>query len=173
MPPLPRSLCTSVLALCLLPGALPAEQIAGVANFHRVDGYVYRGAQPTAQGFARLAKLGIATVVDLRGPGKRSAWERRTVERAGMRYVNIPMRGLMSPGKQPIERAVSLLEDGSAGPVFVHCRRGADRTGTVIACYRIAHDRWDNRKALSEARSLGMSRFELDMQHFIQHYRVK
>jgi protein-tyrosine phosphatase len=65
---------------------------------------------------------------------------------------------------------LGLLNDAAAGPVFVHCRRGADRTGTVLACYRIAHDGWDNSKALSEARSLGMSWIERAMQSYVLHY---
>ncbi len=55
----------------------------------------------------------------------------------------------------------------SQWPVFVHCKRGADRTGTVIACYRINHDHWQNQKALTEAKYLGMSRLETAMRHFI------
>ena len=45
-----------------------------------------------------------------------------------------------------IEQVLALLN--SQEPVFVHCHRGSDRTGTVIACYRIAHDRWDQKQAL-------------------------
>ena len=62
---------------------------------------------------------------------------------------------------------LSLLNDNSAWPVFVHCRRGADRTGTAIACYRIAHDHWTNQQALGEAKTFGMSSLEVAMQHFI------
>jgi hypothetical protein len=40
----------------------------------------------------------------------------------------------------------------------------------VIACYRILHDHWDNRKALTEARSDGMSFFERAMQKFVLTY---
>lgn len=49
----------------------------------------------------------------------------------------------------------------------MHCRRGADRTGTVIACFRIAHDGWSNRKALREAMSFGMSWLEFGMQRYV------
>ena len=59
------------------------------------------------------------------------------------------------------------LVDDSAGPIFVHCRRGADRTGTVIACYRITHDGWTNQRALKEATSYGMSWLEFGMQRYV------
>lgn len=144
--------------------------LEGVGNFHKVDDQVYRGAQPTAEGFRSLAKLGIKIVVDLREVGDRSRSEEKAVTADGMRYVPIPMNGMHAPSGAAVARVLDLLEDRSIGPVFVHCRRGADRTGSVIACYRVEHDHWQNDKALAEARSLGMSWMEKGMQHFILTY---
>lgn len=161
------------LLLALAP-VLPAQvpQVAGVGNFHRLNESVYRGAQPSAQGFQSLAKLGIKTIIDLRGAGHRSAEERRVVESAGMKYINIPLSGHLAPSQDQVDKLLELLNDQSAGPVFVHCRRGADRTGTVIACYRIAHDRWQNQKALAEAKANGMSWTEIAMKHYVLGYRA-
>jgi len=146
----------------------PAE-IAGVPNFQKVNDSVYRGAQPTDQGFKALAGVGIKTIIDLREIGEHSqADEEKAVKANGMRYVSVPMKGMSSPTAEQVSSVLALLNDDTAGPVFVHCRRGADRTGTVIACYRIAHDHWQNDKALSEARSYGMSWFERAMQHYVQ-----
>jgi tyrosine-protein phosphatase SIW14 len=137
--------------------------LPGVGNFHQVDEHVYRGAQPNAKGFDGLAKLGIKTVIDLRGEKS----ERAAVETAGMHYVRLPWSGYKAPADSQITAVLSLLNDNSAWPVFVHCRRGADRTGTAIACYRIVHDHWTNQQALAEAKSFGMSGMEAAMQHFI------
>ena len=70
-----------------------------------------------------------------------------------------------------LKREDYAIDDASAGPVFVHCRRGADRTGTVVACYRIAHDGWDNQKALQEAKGFGMSWTEVAMHHYVMRYQ--
>ena len=35
-------------------------------------------------------------------------------------------------------------------PVLVHCQHGADRTGTMIAVYRIAVQGWSKAKAIRE-----------------------
>jgi protein tyrosine/serine phosphatase len=49
----------------------------------------------------------------------------------------------------------------------VHCWRGKDRTGTIIACYRIQHDGWSSRQALKEAEQRGLSHAEFGMRSFI------
>lgn len=142
----------------------------GVPSFHQVDDRVYRGGRPTNQGCETLAKLGIKTVIDLEGTGARSRRERAVVEALGMRYVSIPLPGLQAPSDEQVFRVLDLLET-TEGPVFVHCWRGRDRAGLVIACYRITHDGWGNREALQEARAHGMSSFERGMQHYILRFR--
>jgi uncharacterized protein (TIGR01244 family) len=142
-------------------------QAPGVPNLHEVNERIYRGAQPTAEGWHSLAKLGIKTVIDLRQESPRSSKaEEQTVEAAGMRYVNVPLSDIWAPSDKQMAKVLALVDD-SASPVFVHCRRGADRTGTVIACYRIAHDGWSNREALREATSYGMSWLEFAMQRYV------
>ncbi|SPE22392.1 conserved exported hypothetical protein [Candidatus Sulfopaludibacter sp. SbA3] len=149
-----------------------AAVVSGVPNFHQVNENLYRGAQPSLQGLHDLARLGIKTVIDFREPGRRSAAEKRTVEKDGMQYINIPLARLHAPTDQQVAHVLALLDDAAPAPIFLHCRRGADRTGTIVACYRIAHDHWKNRDALSEARKNGMSRMERGMQHYVLHYQA-
>jgi len=139
----------------------------GIKNFHQVDQNVYRGGQPNKAGFEQLAKLGVKTVIDLREAGRRSLREENFVTSAGMKYVNVPMTGLTAPTESEIHRILAMLGDSATGSVFVHCMRGADRTGAVIAAYRIYHDHWTNGQALNEAKALGMSFFQLPRKNFI------
>jgi tyrosine-protein phosphatase SIW14 len=157
------------MALLILAVPLCASGAAapGVPNFHQVSARIYRGAQPQDQGWNSLAKLGVKTVIDLRPESEHSTKaEKQAVEAAGMHYVNVPLSGVHAPPDKAMSKVLGLLDD-SASPVFVHCRRGADRTGTVIACYRITHDGWSNRRALQEATSYGMSWIEFGMQRFV------
>ena len=151
---------------------LAAQEPAGVHNFHQVNEHIYRGAQPSTEGFQSLAKLGIKTIIDLREPGSRSTSERKVVEANGMRYISIPLNGFSAPSNADVTKLLALLNDQNGGPVFIHCRRGADRTGTIIACYRISHDHWDNRKALDEASTNGMSWTEVNMKHYVLGYQT-
>jgi protein tyrosine/serine phosphatase len=151
--------------------ALASSSVPGINNFYQVDAHVYRGAQPTTEGFEYLANIGVKTVLDLREDGYRSYGEAQLVTSLGMQYVNVPMTALTPPTQAEITRILALLEDGTTGAVFVHCMRGADRTGAVIAAYRIDHDHWDNSRALKEAMSFGMSFFQLPRQNFIRKFQ--
>jgi protein tyrosine/serine phosphatase len=167
-----RTAIFSLTASLTLASAWASSQSENLPNFQKVDDHVYRGAQPTNKGFKDLAERGIKTVVDLRDIGEHSqADEQKAVTDLGMRYVSIPMQGMSTPKDKQIVAVLALLNDVTSGPVFVHCKRGADRTGTVIAVYRILHDGWDSRRALSEAKSYGMSVFQRAMQHYVTEYK--
>jgi protein tyrosine/serine phosphatase len=172
-----RFLRLHAVALCAFALALPAAaenhelDSSGLPNFMKVNEHVFRGAQPTDAGFQALAKMGVKTILNLR-EAEYSDAEERAVKAAGMKYVSVPMRGMSAPTSEQMIKVLALLNDESAGPVFVHCRRGADRTGTVIACYRIGHDQWENKKALSEAKQMGMSMWERAMQHYVTGYKA-
>jgi tyrosine-protein phosphatase SIW14 len=177
MTAVPRNLIS--FAFIPLAGVLIFAQIApgavgdvhALENFKQVDGQLYRGAQPSREGFQELAELGIKTVVDLRGGEGRSNKEGQLVRALGMKYVNVPLDGYQAPASGDISKLLALLEDQSAGPVFVHCRRGADRTGTILAAYRIQHDHWSNQQALDEAKTMKMASSEKLMQQFVREFK--
>jgi protein tyrosine/serine phosphatase len=158
------SLQALLLAGISVPGFAADTAPKGVANFHKVNDHIYRGAQPTADGFRSLSAMGVKTVIDLRGDHSFQA-EAQAVRAAGMRFVSFPMSGLAAPTNGLVTKVLTALDSGE--PVFVHCKEGKDRTGTVIACYRVAHDRWTNEKALEEAKSYGMHWFETAMRAYI------
>src|ERR1700680_1681419 len=156
-----RAAIFSLTPTLTLASAWAGSQDEDLRNFQKVDDYVYRGGQPTDSGFRDLAKLGIKTVVDLRDIGEHSqAGEQKVVTDLGMHYISIPMHGMSTPKDDQVAAGEALFNDAANGPVFVHCKRGADRTGMVVAVYRVSHDSWDNKKALAEAKSYGMSIFE-------------
>lgn len=164
-------------ALALFPAAAAALSAAEspIRDFHRVTPAIYRGAQPQKEQYAGLAALGIRTVINLRSTPSRAERERRIVEDLGMKYVNIPLRGYRTPPDENIHEALAELDLATRtnSPAFVHCRLGKDRTGTVIACFRIAHQEWSNQDALEEARKLGMSWRQKKMQRYILDFTAR
>src|SRR5436190_5195888 len=166
-----RRSCIFLFALAL--PAFAGSSVPGIKNFYQVDEHVYRGAQPTDEGFKYLAKIGVQTVIDLRETDERSRSEEIVVRATGMKYVNIPMTGLTPPTEAEITRILEILEDNTTGGVFVHCKRGADRTGVVIASYRIDHHHWNNARALSEAKACGMRFLQFPRQSYIRAFAAR
>jgi protein tyrosine/serine phosphatase len=160
----------AAIVLAIVCTAADAPPPAGLPRFAQINEHLYRGAQPSPAGFKSLTKLGVRAVIDLRGGGERSGAEEKEVEALGMKYYSIPLHALSAPTDKQISTILSLIEDSENWPVFVHCERGRDRTGTVIACYRIRHDRWPNERALAEARDRGLSSVERAMRAYILHY---
>lgn len=130
----------------------PAERLdlTGVPNLGRVHARLLRGGQPTDEGFRALAAFGVTLVVDLRQRDERSEVERALVTSLGMDYVAIPMSGWRTPRPDEVKRFLELLRAGRDGAVFVHCRRGAERTGVMIAAYRMAVEGWSPAEARAE-----------------------
>lgn len=153
-------LACSSLAVSAGPRGFPAQE--GILNFGKVSDTLYRGAQPDTNGINNLKKLGIKTIISLRQPG--SAWtaEAAAAQAAGLVYTNFPMSGISKPNAEQVRMILATI-DSLPGPVFVHCAHGCDRTGTIVACYRIQHDKWTVASAQEEADRYGMSSVERGM----------
>jgi tyrosine-protein phosphatase SIW14 len=135
----------------------PAEKmkILGVPNAGKISDSLFRGAQPSPQGLAELKKLGVTTVIDLRGEPGPVAQERAQAEALGLKFIDIPMSGWSAPGTPQITKFLQLLRDDPSQKIFVHCYYGADRTGVMIAAYRIAEQNWTADQAIAEMYSFG------------------
>src|SRR5262245_39572111 len=174
------ALAAALLAATALAGPVSAPtapvlaeaiSVPGIPNFHQVSERLFRGGQPESNAWSGLAKLGVTTVVDLRMEREHSlVQEAKDVEAAGMRYVSVPMNGFELPTEENVAKVLKLLDSGET--VFVNCKQGRDRTGTVVAAYRIAHEGWACDKALVEAESKGMHWYEYGMKRFIRAYRA-
>ena len=118
----------------------------GLPNLYRVSDGLYRGAQPSkAEGYDSLSRMGIKTVVNLRGGHD----EEESCRRHGLDYVHVPMRA-WSFDEEDVIRFLQVASSPENQPVFVHCRRGADRAGMAVAVYRVVVEGWTREDALFE-----------------------
>jgi tyrosine-protein phosphatase SIW14 len=158
------------IACSILLLALGGSAQAELRQFYRIDDHIYRGRQPKRADFAELSRMGFRTVLDLRGGPIHKPRERKAVEAAGMQYISMRLSGIFPPKNYQIAEILSVMEDPARWPIFMHCRRGDDRLGLAIACYRIAHDHWTNQEAFQEACHNGLSRFEVLMRRYIRRF---
>jgi tyrosine-protein phosphatase SIW14 len=150
-------------------------KISGVPNPGKINEGLYRGAQPNVQGFEELKKLGIATVIDLRGEDRGKDWEKNQVEHLGMHYVSIPIGGFAAPTNEEVAKFLTLARDADVNhKVFVHCHYGEDRTGVFIATYRIGIQKWPADQAIKEMYAFGFNGvFHPAMRAFIRDFPAR
>jgi protein tyrosine/serine phosphatase len=120
-----------------------------IDNFGQTSPTYFRGAQPEGRDYADLAALGIKTVINLTSHDAQ-ANEQGMVERAGMRYVQIPMTTRQAPTAAELEQFMSIVTDPARQPVYVHCVGGKHRTGIMTAVYRMTQDGWSADQAFAE-----------------------
>lgn len=119
-----------------------------IKNFGQMDEKFYRGGRPKESDYAALAALGVKTVIDLTDNSRE--YEQPAVERAGLRYVNIPMVDKSYPKVDQINEFMKVVNDPETGKFFVHCAGGRHRTGVVGAVYRFVQHGWTLEQVLNE-----------------------
>jgi protein tyrosine/serine phosphatase len=119
-----------------------------LSNAWRIDEHLIRCAQPDAAGMRALEAAGVKTVVNLR-------YHHDDADEAagtGLETVHIPMN-TWDVRDEHVVAFLRTVTDPEAGPVAVHCQHGADRTGVLVAMYRVAVQGWDREKAIAEMTS--------------------
>jgi protein tyrosine/serine phosphatase len=122
----------------------------GLSNFYEVTTNLYRGAQPTSQGMTELHAMGIKTVLNLRSFHS----DHGLVSSGELKLARLHMK----PWHAEDEDVVAFLKIASNTnnlPLFVHCQRGADRTGMICAMYRIVICGWTKDAAIQEMKEGG------------------
>jgi len=134
--------------------ATPAtSSLRGITNFGQVTPALYRGGQPTSEGYRELKQMGIDTVVSFRHEKGENTLELRAVEALGMRFVSLPWNAWDDPTDQQVSQFLGLLGANKRSKVYVHCQQGRDRTGTMVAIYRVAVEHWCPASAVAEMKA--------------------
>ncbi len=122
----------------------------GLTNFYEVTTNLYRGAQPTAQGMTELHAMGIKTILNLRSYHS----DQHLVSSGDMKLARLHMKPWRAEDEDVVE-FLKVVSNTNNLPVFVHCQRGADRTGMVCAMYRIVECGWTKEAAIQEMKEGG------------------
>jgi protein tyrosine/serine phosphatase len=163
------ALAAAVLSLSLVSPAAPirvdeqSDEMGAaisrikIGKFGKVNDRFYRGSLPKQSDYAALVALGVKTIISLRHlPDDRV---RQSAERAGMRYINLPMNVRGYPPADLAPRFLALVNDPENWPVYVYCHGGRHRTGVMAAIYRMEVEGWDVQRAYAEMRQYGFYKF--------------
>jgi len=116
----------------------------GLKNLYQVDNGIFRSEQPDNQAFINLEKYGISEVLSLR------FWH-SDIEKAAKTHLilyRIPMRAEKIK-ESDVVQALKIIKNRK-GNILIHCKHGSDRTGVIVAMYRIVFQNWTKEKAIEE-----------------------
>lgn len=117
---------------------------AGVCNFFKIDEKVYRSAQPDMKGMKAIESMGIRNVLSL------SYFLSDEYEAQGTQLKLFRMKMIANEiHEEEVIQALRIIR-ASEDPILVHCRHGSDRTGCIIAMYRILNQGWSKEQAIDE-----------------------
>ena len=120
------------------------KSIYEIENLSKVDEKLYRSSQPSALEFQTLKTYGIQNVIDLR------QWhnDKAKIQGTKLHYYEFPLNA----SKVTYEDLVKIVAtiDTLNGKTLVHCLHGSDRTGVVVAAYRIGIQNWSKSRAIEE-----------------------
>jgi protein tyrosine/serine phosphatase len=144
-----------------------AEKSANIPirNFDEVTPKLWRGALPDQQGLKWLADHDVKTVVDLRAVCTKH--EQKIATGLGLQYVRIPL-GFGAPNDNSVESFLALAQNAKQ-PIFVHCRQGEDRTGTLVGVYRMVVEKWPFTRVYKEMRRFGFKPWFFGLRSTVKH----
>lgn len=122
-----------------------------IPEFEIIEPGLYRGGQPTEKGLELLKQGGVRTVINFRHEKDLIEWEREKVRELGLHYVSLPWRIQMHPQPAVMQEFLKQVQKKEDGPFFMHCRRGAERTGVADAVYRHFDQKLSPETAYSKA----------------------
>ena len=142
-----------------------------IDNFGRISDNFYRGAQPKGQDYSDLATLGIKTVVNLTSDDA-DVNEKAMVEKAGMKYIQIPMTTHEPPTPAKISQFLGLVSNPESTPIYLHCVGGKHRTGVMTALYRMTDEGWTAEQAFQEMKQykFGADFLHREFKNFVYSY---
>lgn len=121
-----------------------AVEASSLKNMYKIDDGVYRSGQPSREDFTLLYRWGITEVLNLRNYYTDKD-ERDTVN---IILYNVKMAAHRINEKDVIQ-ALRLIKNRK-GSILIHCKHGSDRTGLVVAMYRIIVQGWSREEAINE-----------------------
>lgn len=122
-------------------------KLKGFNNLYKISDSIYRSEQPGKEEMKELEKFGIRTILNLRNYHNdklEANGTTMTLERIRMNASEI--------SQEQIFQAMKIIKN-SPKPILIHCFHGSDRTGCMVASYRIIFQNWSKEAAIDELKN--------------------
>lgn len=120
-------------------------QVEGFANIYKITDYLYRSEEPTAEGMKNLERIGIKTIIELNVFDP----DLETIEGTGLHVEKVNVKPWHIEDEDVV-RVLQIIRIRENGPFLIHCWKGSDRVGVMIAMFRIIDQGWTKEEAIRE-----------------------
>jgi len=124
-------------------------QNTSLQNLYKVDDNLFRSEQPTKIGMKELQELGVKTILNVRNLRNDICEAKSTDLILRRKRINT-----WTINYDEVVSALKIIQE-SPKPVLIHCKHGSDRTGCIVAAYRVSFQNWTKEDAISEFKSGG------------------
>ncbi len=124
-------------------------QNTSLQNLYKVDDNLFRSEQPTKIGMKELQELGVKTILNVRNLRNDICEAKSTDLILKRKRINT-----WTINYDEVVSALKIIQE-SPKPVLIHCKHGSDRTGCIVAAYRISFQNWTKEDAINEFKSGG------------------
>jgi protein tyrosine/serine phosphatase len=151
------------------------EPFSNIPNFHQVNSQIYRGGRPSEDGLRQLKEMGIKTIISLRSDDSLTYVEKHLARQYGLEFISIPLSIYQKPTDEQVLKFLEIVIDKEKQPIFIHCESGRDRTGVMIAVYRVVVEGRSIKESYKEAKSYGFwpYRGRAELKKFIHQLKDK
>ncbi len=151
-----------------------------VCNFHQVDAGLYRGGRPHPSAYPKLVGLGIRTIISLEGPepanqehGMIDEFNRLLSPAQKIDFLSFPISPTeideTGVSDERLRQLFQQIRDARR-PIFIHCFHGKDRTGAIVALYRMRMNQLSQKEAYREAFHYKFSRADHGLSRTLDRY---
>jgi uncharacterized protein (TIGR01244 family) len=147
-----------VASVAVLAAQARKETVEGIRNFTRVDATVACAGATGPEAIAGLVRSGFKSIVNLRlasEPGAAIEDSKAAADAVHIKYIHLPFDS-SNPDVKVVDQFIMAVADPTNQPVFIHCGSG-NRVGALWLAKRMLVDRWDQTRALEEAKLIGLS----------------
>lgn len=125
-----------------------AKPVKPEINLYQVDQSLFRSKQLSKEDYETLEHLHIKSIVNLRFFDRDEDAE--VFEGKPIEITNVPLITWNIKARDVAKALWEIEKDQKKGNVLVHCYHGADRTGVVVAMYRVIYQGWTMEEAKQE-----------------------
>jgi len=145
-----------------------------ICGFHKVDNDLYRGGRPTCNGLSKLQALGMRTFINLGGADGALHGCEDDARKAGVRFISfhisLAQTVLTGVSDDRLRRLFALMQEAPK-PIFLSCYLGRDRTGMIVALYRVRRRELSLQEATKEAVYYGYRPHFIGLRKTLERYK--